>query len=196
LQLTLPPRSRPNPAQAHEENKVMSARPAADRFWEKVEKTPTCWIWTASRDPAGYGRFEGAYPHRFAYQLLVGPIPAGLDLDHACRVRHCVNPSHLEPVTHRVNVLRGISPMAINARKVICKRGHPFDETNTRRNGTRRACRKCGVLAFKRWRERHPDDARRLDRESKRQWRATQRLSTATAPTARASAIPLDGAAA
>lgn len=89
-------------------------RSLADRFWEKVEKTETCWNWTASLNGNGYGQFaletwplvlRGA--HRIAYLLVVGPIPEGLDLDHLCRNRRCVNPAHLEPVTRQVNLRRG-----------------------------------------------------------------------------------------
>jgi HNH endonuclease len=159
---------------------VSAARPAIDRFFEKVEKTATCWTWTASKDPNDYGQFGSTKAHRWAYEHFVGPIPAGFDLDHACRRPACVNPAHLEPVTHRVNVLRGISPMAINARKIICKNGHPFDAENTYRDAQGgRTCRKCRMGHLRRWRDRHPDDARRLDRESKRQWRASRKSTAA-----------------
>lgn len=83
------------------------------RFLSKVTKTNTCWLWNGAKTKPGYGKMychqtksvEGA--HRVAYALFVGPIPSGLDLDHLCRVRGCVNPAHLEPVTRSVNVLRG-----------------------------------------------------------------------------------------
>lgn len=114
-----------------------------------------CWLWTASCGRGGYGRFnyEGRAQsaHRCAYELLVGPIPDGLEIDHLCRVRNCVNPDHMEPVTHRVNVLRGMGSSAKRARQTHCKNGHPFDEKNTyMRPDGRRACRACGH-------ERHPD---------------------------------------
>ena len=90
------------------------SRTAAERFWAKVvNDTETgCWLWSGATT-TGYGRFHLAMglplvvAHRFAYETLVGPVPAGLDLDHLCRVRRCVNPAHLEPVTRRENLMRG-----------------------------------------------------------------------------------------
>ncbi len=120
-----------------------------DRFWSKVNKTESCWLWTASINPEGYGKFWVAgkgrlRAHRVAYELVVGPIPEGLQIDHLCRVRHCVNPSHLEPVTHRENLLRGIGIPAVNAKKTHCLRGHPFSGDNLyiEPKGGRR-CREC-----------------------------------------------------
>jgi hypothetical protein len=82
--------------------------------------------------------------HTIAYELLIGPVPDGLELDHLCRIRHCVNPAHLEAVPHRVNVLRGTSPIAISAQKTHCLHGHPFEGDNLeiRSDGGRR-CRTC-----------------------------------------------------
>jgi len=106
------------------------------RFWLKVDKTRTCWLWTASRDPKGYGRFKlndrPVLAHRFAYETLIGPIPDGLQLDHLCRTRNCVNPSHLEPVSNRDNALRGTGHTAANAAKTHCLNGHEFTPENTR----------------------------------------------------------------
>jgi hypothetical protein len=74
----------------------------------------------------------------------MGAVPEGLELDHLCRVRGCVNPKHLEPVTHRENLMRGESWSAVNARKTHCPEGHPYDETNTYIDGKgRRRCREC-----------------------------------------------------
>lgn len=93
-----------------------------------------CWLYAGSLNGSGYGRISlakgGVMVHRAMYEALVGPIPEGLQLDHLCRVRHCVNPSHLEPVTHRENMLRGTAPSAINARRTHCQKGHPFVEGN------------------------------------------------------------------
>lgn len=119
-----------------------------ERFISKVDKTETCWNWTASLSEAGYGQFfvsaKRWKSHRFAYTELVGPIPEGLELDHLCRNRACCNPEHLEPVTRRENQKRGLGPTARNIDVEECKRGHRFDEENTfRRRDGHRACRIC-----------------------------------------------------
>ena len=107
-----------------------------ERFWAKVDKNGLggCWLWTASRMGLGYGVFyrkgQSRMAHRGAYELFIGPIPEGLELDHLCRVHHCVNPDHLEPVTHRENNMRGIRGTG-PLRQTHCRRGHPFDEVNT-----------------------------------------------------------------
>jgi hypothetical protein len=128
------------------------------RFWAKVNKTDTCWLWTASTI-RGYGQIGAGgqfgktlYAHRVAYEMLVGPIPEGLYLDHLCRVTRCVNPKHLEPVTNRENILRGESSMAKKARQTECLRGHPLSGANlyTYSNGHRR-CRICQSESAKRY---------------------------------------------
>lgn len=104
-----------------------------DRFVRRVHFTGTCWLWTGGLNKAGYGNFHHettVRAHRWIYQLSVGPIPPGLQLDHLCRVRRCVNPDHLEPVTAQTNVLRGDGLAAINARKTHCVRGHAFVASN------------------------------------------------------------------
>ena len=123
-------------------------RNAEVRFWRKVIKTDGCWTWTAATVPAGYGRVQWQgrvqQAHRVAYELLVGPIPEGLHLDHLCRVRNCVNPAHLEPVTPGENVLRGTGVSAVHAAAEFCRYGHPLSGENlrTKANGWR-ACRAC-----------------------------------------------------
>lgn len=80
------------------------------RFWAKVTKDCpipyNCWLWTACRDRRGYGRIDSRYAHRLSYEMHVGPIPNGMVIDHLCRVRHCVNPAHLEAVSQQLNVQR------------------------------------------------------------------------------------------
>lgn len=91
-----------------------------------AEGTDGCWLWTRSRSQDGYGWASLAnrtwQAHRLVYVLLVGEPPAGLILDHLCRVRHCVNPAHLEPVTVRENLRRGDTPTGAET----CKEGHQF----------------------------------------------------------------------
>lgn len=89
---------------------------AVDRFMSHVSPEPNsgCWLWTASGGSGGYGSFSigraraNLMAHRVSYEMFRGPIPEGLHIDHLCRVRCCVNPAHLEPVTPRENVNRGI----------------------------------------------------------------------------------------
>lgn len=121
-------------------------RQTPDRFWTKVEKTETCWNWVGAKS-SGYGTFrieEGMIKaHRYSYELVIGPIPEGLTLDHLCRNRSCVNPWHLEPVTNKVNSLRGIGVGAMHAQQTHCIAGHAFDDTNTYRWRGGRFCRTC-----------------------------------------------------
>jgi len=116
-----------------------------ERFWDKVDKTGDCWLWTASQRPNRYGQFsangKGLLAHRVSYQWEHGPIPKGLEIDHLCRVRHCVKPSHLEAVTHQENIQRGANQNRI---KTHCPQGHPYTKTNTwlsKRN--QRNCKRC-----------------------------------------------------
>ncbi len=117
-------------------------------FWDRVVKGPECWTWTGPHSADGYAKAvvnrKPARAHRVAYELLVGPIPAGLTIDHLCRNRGCLNPAHMEPVTNRENVLRGVSTAAQRARQAECKRGHPLSGTNLHidARGFRR-CRQC-----------------------------------------------------
>lgn len=121
----------------------------ARRFWRRVDKTDTCWLWTGSVKPDGYGslwvdgRIIGA--HRVSYELLRGPIPKGHEIDHLCRVPGCVNPDHLEAVTHRENMLRSKSPVADHARRTHCPKGHPLSGDNVYIGGKKyqRLCRTC-----------------------------------------------------
>ena len=105
-------------------------RPASERFWAKVIFRPSsCWDWSGTHLPTGYSSFaiDGVhmgYAHRYAYETEHGPIPVGYEVDHLCRTPSCVNPAHLEAVTHKENIRRGICS---NARKTLCKKGHPYN---------------------------------------------------------------------
>ncbi len=140
----------------------MSQQPFFLRFWSKVliDDSDKCWEWQASLCQ-GYGQFGGGgeavrpvsersqRAHRIAWALLVGPIPDGLTLDHLCRNRKCVNPTHLEPVAERVNILRGFSPPAENALATVCAHGHPLEGSNVYRWKHRRYCRACRERLWK-----------------------------------------------
>lgn len=117
-----------------------------ERFWPKVQLAESgCWEWIAAIASTGYGVFQLQQPkrlvraHRWAYEAVIGPIPSGLQIDHLCRNRACVNPWHLEPVTALVNNRRGDT----NANKAHCARGHEYTEENTYRHDGRRGCRAC-----------------------------------------------------
>lgn len=140
---------------------VPSRPTPVERFWSKVDKDGPlpvwapflgpCWLWTRATS-FGYGVLNvggvTTRSHRFSYELLVGPIPEGLQIDHLCRIRNCVNPGHLEPVTLQENSLRGFCPSAINARKTHCNRGHKFTEENTWVDSEgKRNCRACWAPA-------------------------------------------------
>lgn len=112
-----------------------------------------CWIWTRGRHGFGYGilRMGGktVLAHRLSYETFVGPIPTDTELDHVCRTPACVNPEHLEAVSHRDNLRRSpVQPSTINAAKTHCKRGHAFTDANTYLQGGRmRVCRTCKAAA-------------------------------------------------
>lgn len=117
------------------------------RFWSKIEFTDKCWNWLGCKDTNGYGYLSYMYKnymaHRITYQRLIGSIPKGLQLDHLCRNRHCVNPNHLEPVTTQENTRRGNSGL-FNKSKTHCKREHEYTKANTYiYSDGRRECRQC-----------------------------------------------------
>ena len=149
-------------------------RSILQRFFEKVGPPDAngCWPWlgaisTNKHGHGGYGNFFLPCPkggrkwiammaHVFSYEFHTHKqIPPGLEPDHKCRNRACVNYEHLEPVTRQVNILRGESPAAVNAKKTHCNNGHPLSGNNLRIEGGRRRCRQCARAAYLRWEQSH-----------------------------------------
>lgn len=141
----------------------------SDRLWAKVSKdgpVPSyaphlgrCWIWTSCLDTKGYAQLSvnGSLrmAHRLAYEQLCGQIPQGLVLDHLCRVPHCVNPAHLEPVTFAENIRRGTAKSVEFSKRTQCPQGHPYDTVNTFVDGGKRRCRECRRAYAAKWREKN-----------------------------------------
>ncbi len=144
-----------------------------ERFWRKVDRSGECWLWRSSTNAGGYGLFhpdggarEWVMAHRYAYELEHGPIPEGLDLDHLCRTRSCVRAEHLEPVTHRENVLRGDAGKRQRER-THCPQGHEYAGENLYVSRGQRSCRICVRASKSRYRQRqqviaHANEAKRL----------------------------------
>lgn len=137
---------------------------ATERFWEQVvyQAETGCLIWTGTAAPNGYivARINGRNQslHRGMFTVLTGEDPGALTLDHfECQNKRCFAPDHLEPVTHRVNVLRSSGPAATNARKTRCKQGHPYDAANTRHLASgRRRCKTCELAWNRKYLGRTP----------------------------------------
>ncbi len=129
--------------------------PFIERFEAKYIPEPNsgCWLWTAFCTPRGYARLwdyeagRDRLAYLMAYERFVGPVPKGLELDHKCRVTCCVNPAHLEPVTHLENMRRsqvGLIRRKKSLARTVCRNGHPLDEANRRIEKSRRvSCRVC-----------------------------------------------------
>jgi len=121
------------------------------RFFAKIEKTESCWLWNGSIMPSGYGQFklvrtESGYAHRASYEHFVGPIPKELQIDHICKIRNCVNPEHLRVVTPQENCEDHIVS--------VCRNGHDYTPENTYRHRGKKYCRKCQRLSSKFRRQR------------------------------------------
>ncbi len=127
---------------------AMTEQANQDRLCSKISVEDSgCWLWMGAVGTGGYGWFGVRYAphlwrmraaHRMSYMAFKGPIPEGLHLDHLCRVRLCVNPEHLEPVTQAENNRRAVHP-----EKTHCKNGHPLAGENLAYSGGQRVCRTC-----------------------------------------------------
>lgn len=131
----------------------------SDKFWSKVRKTKSCWLWIGGKASGGYGKFrmgkKTCLAHRISYEISNGKVLNSFTLDHLCRNRICVNPIHLEPVTAKENILRGIGLAASNARKVQCPRNHPYDRIAP--NG-QRYCVQCKAISVSKYRKKRKDN--------------------------------------
>ncbi len=122
---------------------------AQERFWEKVSKQDNgCWEWLGAHCSNGYGTFyyyngHQVLAHRFAFELTKGEIPPKMELDHLCRNRGCVNPWHLEVVSHRDNCLVGVSPAILRHHAGRCQRGHSLVDAYRNKTGRVTNCRTC-----------------------------------------------------
>lgn len=145
--------------------RVRRAQRLVDQWQDFIEPEPNsgCWLWIACCNGNGYGRIrvdgKTVPVHRFVYELFHEKVPAHLDMDHLCRVPRCVNPNHLEPVTHRINTLRGNSPSAACAKKTYCVHGHSLEDAYI--ISGKRKCRICSALIMRKWRMRRIVDSAR-----------------------------------
>ena len=138
------------------EEAITAIKDCLDKKWSDYP----CYKWPGYITGMGYGQLgtkkklgKNISAHRLVWEATNGPIPHGLSLDHLCRNPACVNPHHLEPVTHKENCLRGVGITAINSKKTHCKTGHPFDEDNTgyQKSG-KRYCKECQKVASNKYR--------------------------------------------
>ena len=130
---------------------VYPHKPLIERFWQKVGKTEDCWEWRGTKLLSGYCVIllngKQLLAHRVAYEAFVGKIPIGLQIDHLCRNRACVNPAHMETVTRHENIKRGMAGRLTGLSQRIkthCRYGHPYNEENTyHRPDNGRDCKIC-----------------------------------------------------
>jgi hypothetical protein len=144
----------------------MMTRSVIERAMGLISPEPNCgcWLWMGAVNRGGYGFMHAGYvdgkrivrtAHRAIYQALKGPVPDEIDLDHLCRIRSCVNPDHLEPVTRSENLRRGVGAAIVRARTSqieLCPQGHPLSGPNLYMGSEgKRACRECRSAAGRRY---------------------------------------------
>lgn len=129
------------------------------RFMSKVKQNGSCWEWLPKKNSRGYGQFsltgKTDVAHRVSYRHFKGDIPLNYQLDHLCRNRKCVNPEHLELVTKRENLLRGVGASAINSKKTHCPKGHEYTKENTLKSNNRRICKECNKIKCLNYQNKH-----------------------------------------
>lgn len=143
--------------------------PLSQRYWDRVNKTETCWLWTGAKSMQGRGTFTQSgrkrVAARYMYEAVFGPVQGKRLVHTVCGTKHCVNPRHLECITYTEFIGRHRSPFGINARKTACQHGHPFDEVNTVSVAKGRVCRECRRLYNRKYRPLRKDKASQLKQE-------------------------------
>ena len=151
-------------------------------FWTRVQKNDNgCWDWIGPLDANGYGRHGRVLAHRRAYEEMRGQIASDRELDHLCRNRKCVNPDHLDSVSHAENVRRGMCG-EVNGRRMrakkACVRGHAFTPENTGIDHRgHRACRECARGHHRAYYRQDIAKSRRLGRDNMRNRREKEKQS-------------------